>query len=164
MAIDIRPATSDDIGALGRVAKRSWEHDYPDILSRETAVEGVHEWYSEDRLATELQSEDARIFVAERDDEIIGFVHTALAGREGDVLRVYVDPARRGEGVGSALLDAAIEYLFDRGVERVKAMVLAGNELGHEFYRAQGFERVQVTEETEIAGERYEEHAYVQER
>lgn len=164
MAIDIRPATSDDIGALGRVAERSWEHDYPNILSRETAVEGVHEWYSEDRLTSELQSEDARIFVAELDDEVIGFVHTALAGREGDVLRVYVDPACRGEDVGSALLDAAVEYLFDRGVERVKAMVLAGNELGHEFYRAHGFERVQGTEETKIAGERYEEHAYVLER
>lgn len=164
MDVDVRPATRDDIGGIVRIAERSWEHDYPDILSRETAAEGVHEWYSEGRLASELRGEDARIFVAEDGDGVMGFVHTARTDGEGDVLRLYVDPGHRGEGIGSALLDRAVEYLFDRGAERVRAMVLAANEPGHEFYRTQGFERAPETEETEIAGDRYEEHAYVLER
>lgn len=162
--MQIRPATSDDIDTVAQVAQRSWEKDYPDILSRETAVEGVHEWYSTDRLATELASDDARIFVGELEGTVVGFVHTAITEREGDVLRVYVDPAYRGNGIGSALLDHAVEYLFDVGVDQVRAMVLAANDLGHEFYRGQGFRRLPEAEETEIAGDRYEEHTYVLER
>lgn len=157
----VREATEDDVAAVQRVAERSWEQDYPDILSRETAVEGVHEWYSEERIERELESADARLFVAERAEEVVGFAHTVVAGEEGDVLRLYVDPDHRGEGVGASLLDEAVEYLFEQGVDRVKAMVLVDNEAGNQFYRSHGFEPARESHETEIGGEFYGERTWV---
>lgn len=165
--MEIRLATSGDVGAVQRVAEHSWEHDYPDILSRESIVEGVHEWYSEERLDDEFDRSDAAVLVADRQGEVVGFVHAAWAdgadgpSREGDVLRVYVDPDHRGKAVGSALLETAVATLFERDVERIRAMVLAENDPGKAFYRSHGFEREEGSNETEIAGERYEEHSYV---
>lgn len=158
--MEIRRATTADIPAVQSVAEASWEHDYPELLSRETAVDGVHEWYSEDRVETEIDEEDSLVLLAERNDDVAGFVHAAWSGDEGDVLRVYVDPDHRGDGVGSALLESAVASLFERDIERVRAMVLSENEAGNQFYRDHGFENVGDTSKTEIAGERYEENAY----
>jgi ribosomal protein S18 acetylase RimI-like enzyme len=161
--MNVREATDDDVGAIQRVAERAWEQDYPDILSRETAVDGVHEWYSEDSISRELDRADARIFVAEHAGTVAGFVHTVVAGEEGDILRVYVDPDHRGEGGGSSLVQAAVEQLRAAAVDRVQAMVLVDNEAGNEFYDAQGFEPASESHETEIGGEFYGERVWVME-
>lgn len=162
--MEIRYATSADLSGIEAVAEASWEHDYPDVFSRESAVEGVHEWYAEETMAGELLQSDAVVHVAERDGTVVGFAHAAWTGDEGDVMRVYVHPDHRGQGVGSALLETAVATLFERDVERVRAMVLAENEPGKAFYRSHGFEREDETHETSIAGERYEEYGFVLER
>jgi ribosomal protein S18 acetylase RimI-like enzyme len=159
--MNVREATDDDLAGIQEVAERSWEHDYPDILSRETAVDGAHEWYGADEMARELHSTDAQVLVADVDGEAVGFVHTVVAGEEGDILRLYVDPDHRGEGIGSSLLDAAVAHLDAQGVDRVQAMVLVDNEAGNRFYRSQGFEPSTATRETEIAGEYYGERVWV---
>lgn len=162
--MEIRTATPDDVGAIQTVAERSWTTDYPDIVSRETADEGVHEWYSDERVREEIDRPDADVLVATVDDDVVGFVHAVWTGEEGDVLRVYVDPERRGDGIGSALLETAVDRLFEAEVEHVRAMVLADNDPGQAFYRSHGFERLDETHRTEIAGEYYEEAAYRLER
>lgn len=161
--MEIREATREDVPAIRTVAEASWGHDYPEVLSREAAAAGVHEWYSERRVREAVEAGDALVLVAER-DEVVGFVHGAWAGDEGHVLRVYVAPDHRGEGAGSALLEAAVATLFERDVKRVGATVLRANEAGAAFYRAHGFEREGEASETEIAGERHAEHRFVLER
>lgn len=158
--MDVRQATPADVGAIQRVAERSWTADYPEITSRESAVEGVHEWYSEQRLADEIDRSDAVVLVAEREGTVVGFAHAAWSGRQGDVMRVYVDPDHRDQGVGSALLESTVATLFERDVEEVRAMVLADNEPGNEFYREHGFERLAETHDTRIADEFYEERVW----
>lgn len=158
--MEIRDATVEDSEAIQRVAERSWRADYPEIVSRETAAEGVTEWYSADVVREEIERPDARVSVATVDGDVVGFVHAIWTDAEGDVLRLYVDPDHRGEGIGSALLERTVDRLFDEGVDAVAAMVLADNEPGKEFYRAHGFERVGESTQTEIAGEYYEEATF----
>ncbi|PSP75842.1 N-acetyltransferase [Halobacteriales archaeon QS_1_68_20] len=158
--MDLRQATRSDLDAIQRVAERSWTVDYPDFTSRESVTEGVHEWYSDARLEAEIDRGDAAVLVAERAGEIVGFTHAAWSGDEGDVMRVYVDPDHRGQGVGSALLESAVATLFERDVAEVRAMVLADNDPGNEFYRSHGFEREEETHETRIADEFYDEHVW----
>lgn len=159
--MDVREATADDVPAVGRVAERSWETDYPDIVSRETASEGVAEWYAEDRVRRELDSAETAVLVAERDDEVVGFAHAVWGTEEGTVLRIYVDPDHRRAGVGTELLAATVDRLHEEGVDRVKATVLAANEPGNDFYRERGFEPLPESRETEIGGEYYEERVWV---
>jgi ribosomal protein S18 acetylase RimI-like enzyme len=159
--MNLREATDDDVDAVRRVAERSWEADYPDIVSRETASEGVEQWYGADRVREELARAETALLVAEGDGEVVGFAHAVWGGEEGTVLRLYVDPDHRRAGVGGELLEATVARLREEGVDRVKATVLAENDPGNAFYEAHGFEREPRTQETEIAGERHEEHVWV---
>lgn len=146
------------------VAEASWLRDYPEILTRESAVEGVHEWYSKETIKSSIAKETAQILVAKRAGVVVGFVHVAEGETDGagDILRTYVSPDHRGEGIGSALLETGVEWLLDHGVEHIRARVLAANEPGRQFYVDHGFAPTDDTETTLIAGEEYEEYTYVQ--
>jgi len=157
--MQIRQARTDDIEAIRRVAERSWETDYPDILHRENVEDVVTEWYDEQRIREEIGNEDALVTVAESDGEVGGFAHGVWARRTGHILRVYVDPDHRGQGVGSDLLATLRDSLLQRGSDRIQAMVLADNEAGNEFYRNAGFEKIDEGETT-IGGETYVENVY----
>ena len=156
----LREATPDDIEAIREVARRSWGADYPAIVSRETVTDRVDEWYASDHLADDVGRPRALVLVADAgDDGVVGFSHAVLSGDAGHILRLYVDPDHRGQGVGGDLLEATRDELFDRGAEQVQAMVLAANEPGNEFYRAYGFEQTGEGTTT-IAGEPHPENTY----
>ena len=80
------------------------------------------------------------------DSELVGFVTFGVesSNYEQDVVRgvvqnIYVVPARRGEGIGSALLDAAEERLAAAGADAVSLEVMAANADARRFYRRHGY-------------------------
>ncbi|WP_435077946.1 GNAT family N-acetyltransferase [Halococcus sp. AFM35] len=158
----VREATNTDAESIAGVARVSWKHDYPNILSRDTVEQGVEEWYAPETIATEIDSDDAVVPVAEREGKVVGFAHAVEDELGGTILRVYVAPEHRNEGIGSDLLEHVREELADRGAERVRAMVLAENDPGNEFYRRFGFE-LDEQSETRIGEETYRENVYVTE-
>jgi ribosomal protein S18 acetylase RimI-like enzyme len=160
--MEIRQATGSDVSAVKRVAERSWENDYPEFVSRETIDDTVEDWYAEEKLTEVVDADDAEIFVAD-DDGIVGFAHAVWDQTEGDILRLYVSPESRREGVGTELLGSVRDELFGRGVDRIRAMVLAENELGNAFYEEHGFERSDENE-TQIGDEKHPENVYTLER
>ena len=79
-------------------------------------------------------------------DAVVGFVmFTVESGyyeqdaRRGVVQNIYVDPDRRGEGIGSTLLTAAERALAERGAETVGLEAMADNEDARRFYRRHGY-------------------------
>ncbi|WP_435196793.1 GNAT family N-acetyltransferase [Natronomonas sp. EA1] len=156
----VREAAAEDIEAIREVAKRSWAVDYPDILTRETVEEGVDDWYAVEQLEAELTHARTQLFVAERDEVVVGFAHASWGGEEGYIMRLYVHPDHRWEGVGQALLVRTCRALSEVGVERVSAMVLTENDPGRAFYERFGFEQADESETT-IGGETYRENRYV---
>lgn len=160
-----RAATEDDIDAIRRVAKRSWETDYPEILTRETIDEAVDDWYAHERLADALVPARSLLLVAERDESVVGFAHATWSNdeRQGYILRLYVHPDHRRQGVGHELLERTRDELTAAGVDRINAMVLAENDPGNAFYERFGFEFVDETRTT-IGGDSYRENRYALER
>lgn len=156
--MDMRSAGGGDIEGIRTVARRSWETDYPDILSRETIDETVEEWYSPERLEFAIESDGVHVIVAS-DDGVIGFAHAVSERETGTLLRLYVDPEHRGQGIGTGLLEATCDTLADEDCTRVEAMVLEGNEPGNAFYRDFGFEPERENETT-IGGETHDEVVY----
>jgi GNAT superfamily N-acetyltransferase len=59
-----------------------------------------------------------------------------LSRESGGVYLVYVDPAHRRVGVGSAMMAEAIRRIFDHGCERV---ILQASRAGEPLYRKLGF-------------------------
>jgi ribosomal protein S18 acetylase RimI-like enzyme len=150
----VRDATAADIAGIQRVAERAWRSDY--ALTRETAEAAVRDWYGGERMRAEVDSDDSPVVVAD-DDGVVGFAHGVISPTEGfgTVLRLYVDPDRRREGLGRALLEA-IEARLAEDCHRLQATVLSANEAGRAFYRAAGYEETGESETT-IGGEQYPE-------
>jgi ribosomal protein S18 acetylase RimI-like enzyme len=158
-ATALRPATPADVDDVIAVARECWETDYPDILSRETVAAGIDEWYDRDTVETDVRTADAILVVAVRGDSVVGFAHAIWDDDTGTVLRLYVAPDARGDGIGRDLCRTAEEELALRGADRVRAMVLAANDQGNEFYEALGYERVDAGQ-TVIADDSYDENIY----
>jgi len=173
--MNVRPATVDDAGSIRAVARRSWEHDYPDIVSRETLSETVEDWYDPDDVREAIRDPLALVLVAlepgrqprdesgsRTDGRIVGFSHGILGTEEwtGSILRLYVSPEVRRRGIGSELLERTVDALLAEGAERIQAMVLSANERGNDFYRSAGFEAVD-SGRTRIGDEYHEETVYV---
>ena len=95
-------------------------------------------------------------------DKIVGFVvfgpeegSFELDVSRGVIRHLWVRADRRGEGIGSALLDAAEQRLAERGVEQGTLEVLAENEAAREFYRGRGYRthRLELAKELDGPGD-----------
>ena len=92
-------------------------------------------------VAALLGRDPAAVIVAEHDGALIGSVIAGWDGWRYHLYRLAVRPGWRRRGVGAALLAAAEERLAALGATRADAMVLDGNDLGQQLWRARGYVR-----------------------
>ncbi|WP_231186898.1 GNAT family N-acetyltransferase [Haladaptatus sp. DYF46] len=157
--MEIRPASEEDFESVRNVARRSWKEAYETFVN-DDAIDGtVSSWYSDESLSAAVEKPGTAFLVATGDDELLGFCHAVCHEDEGDLLRLYVDPDRWGDGIGTALYERLRGDFRDINMKRIRAMVLSQNGMGIEFYRRFGFEK--TDEETvEIGSEEYDESVY----
>lgn len=60
--------------------------------------------------------------------------------KQGHVVGVFVRPEERGSGLTDVLFDAAVEWAWAHGAERVRLIVHEDNARAQRFYRKAGFE------------------------
>jgi ribosomal protein S18 acetylase RimI-like enzyme len=92
-------------------------------------------------VAALLDRDAAAVIVAEHDGVLAGSVIAGWDGWRCHVYRLAVRPAGRRQGVGAALLAAAEDRFRALGGTRADAMVLDGNDLGQQLWRASGYVR-----------------------
>ncbi|MFC7165691.1 GNAT family N-acetyltransferase [Halospeciosus flavus] len=114
--------------------------------NRETARDVLSQYVATDKL-----------LVARVGGVVAGFVmfHVETGLYEQDVTRgvvdnVYVGPAYRGAGVGSALLDEAESTLAARGADVVSLSVMASNVRARDLYESRGYEAQRVVMERDV--------------
>ncbi|OAQ52949.1 GCN5-related N-acetyltransferase [Natrinema mahii] len=156
--MELRPATRKDRSAIRRVARATW-HDTYDELDADTIDDTVDEWYGDEALETALSKPGTAFLVAVKGGDVVGFTHGVVSEDEGDVLRMSVHPDQQGEGIGTALYERLREDLQDFNMERMRAIDLASNEGGREFYEDHGFEPTDEND-VEIGGEQRREVVY----
>ena len=83
-----------------------------------------------------------RINVAEDDHGIAGYSVLWMAGEECELANLAVDPARRREGIGTLLLDAALDEAHAEGALVIFLEVRASNEIAARMYANRGFHAV----------------------
>jgi len=133
---DIREATPADAPALHELGAAVTWPTYAPIAGAEYAAYVMDTWWRSDYIAESMSR--TTHYVAERDDQVIG---TAVVGTlDGDPVlwKLYVLPSEHGAGVGTALLEAVVEYVGD-GAGRLLLSYIEGNEHAAAFYRARGF-------------------------
>jgi ribosomal protein S18 acetylase RimI-like enzyme len=108
-----------------------------------------HPQLSHDELETTVQGVPARfagenvILVVRSGERLAGFCWCVLfdpgTGLEGEVAEVYVAEGHRQQGVGRALVSAAIELFQERGVTLGYVWTRGENETAVKLYRDAGF-------------------------
>ena len=72
-------------------------------------------------------------------DMLIGVILAGNDGRRGFIYHTAVSPKHRGKGVGTALVNAALEALGRLGITKTALVVFGKNEVGNAFWEKQGF-------------------------
>lgn len=78
-------------------------------------------------------------FVAQEGDQIAGVILSGHDGRRGYIHHTAVNPAFRNQGIGTALVNAAMEALEACGIHKTALVVFARNQAGNAFWERQGF-------------------------
>lgn len=85
------------------------------------------------------------IFVARQNEQILGMVNllytvsTALGARVALLEDMVVSPSARNSGLGSELLQQAIQFARLSGCKRITLLTDGTNESAHRFYQNHGF-------------------------
>jgi len=94
---------------------------------------------SREGIARYLARNPDTCFVAELDGTVIGAVLGGHDGRRGFLYHVAVAQSAWRQGVGTALVEAAVAALAREGIRKVALVVKAGNVGGGLFWDALGF-------------------------
>ena len=78
-------------------------------------------------------------FGAYEADMLIGVILAGNDGRRGFIYHTAVSPEYRGNGVGTALVNAALEALGRLGITKTALVIFGKNEVGNAFWEKQGF-------------------------
>ena len=70
---------------------------------------------------------------------LIGVILAGNDGRRGFIYHTAVSPDCRKRGVGTALVNAALDALKGLGITKTALVVFGRNELGNAFWEKQGF-------------------------
>jgi ribosomal protein S18 acetylase RimI-like enzyme len=128
--LDVAPIADGDIPAVIALWQacgltRPWNDPASDIA---LARRGPH--------STVLIGRDTGVIVA-----------TAMVGHDGHrgwVYYVATDPARRGQGLGRAMMNAAENWLRAAGIPKLQLMVRRDNAKAGAFYQSIGYEEQQT--------------------
>ena len=131
---DIRRATAADAAAFGRLL-----HAFNTEFGEETpSAEAIAE-----RAATLIESGEIEVLFAGEGPD--GFVELRFwpwvygDGGNAYVEELYVVPERRGEGLGRALLEAAMERARERGAEHIDLTTGEADTAARALYESAGF-------------------------
>ena len=151
-AIAIRRATTADVPSLGRLGalllRMHYSFDPERFMAPGASPEEGYAWF----LGTELRDDDVVVMVAEQEGVVIGYVYAGLEPRSWKELReacgfihdVVVEERGRRSGIATALVEAAVQWLHERGAPRVMLWTAEKNEGAQRLFARLGFRRTMV--------------------
>lgn len=126
--IEIQKCSYNDIDAILEIEKKSFRYPY----GRATF------WHY-------LTAHNAGFLVAKHEQKIVGYVIFSYDRSKGTIVSIAVDNAYRRKGIGSILLQTALQHLPEK-VSTVELQVSVNNDEAIAFYLVHGFKRAGTIE------------------
>ena len=160
--MQIRPATSEDLELVHRLAVEIWWPTYHAILPADQITFMLEDMYSVEALEQQF-SEGLRFVLAESEGRPVGFMGFINAGGPEGIFRLeklYILPSEQGRGTGRALIGYANDLALKDGAKILELNVNRSNP-AFIFYQRAGFT---IYREADIPYHRYVLNDYIMRR
>ena len=135
-----RQAVPDDFPRLCEL----WREQRDIEIQLDPRLVSIETEQSVEELLHEMQQPDHKVYIAIRDEEILGFIHVScLAGHRGVVYNIVIDAHRGQGGVGTQLLNAAMDWFRKQDVRILSVRVPRHHAVQQAFWRGKGASVVQ---------------------
>lgn len=135
----IRPGVVQDAPRIAEIGAAAMRVQYADLVDPGAVDSAVAQTYSINAVAECIdlcsRTPSAHFLVADRQGDVIGYLHFDCFGPEPELHRLYVDPGQRGGGVGAALMEGLHANLTD---PHYMLLVVSGNDRAVAFYERHG--------------------------
>jgi ribosomal protein S18 acetylase RimI-like enzyme len=146
----VRRARPEDAARIAESHVLGWQAGYRGLLPQDYLDGMQADGRRLERWARTLEAPDwsrGGVLVAEQDDgQLAGFARFGATRDEdddpakvGEVYSIYLAPTAWGQGLGRALMSAALEHLAAAGYAEATLWVLDTNARARRFYAAAGF-------------------------
>ena len=132
---DIQLAQDADFRAIGRLHAQSWQTAYGDVFPEERLLGGIGLALQERWKELRPAESDLVLVGRAADDpsQLLGFC--AIWCQPDPYLdNLHIAPGVRGQGVGKALLSAAVSHLLSRQLRTLRLTVFEANTKARSFY------------------------------
>ena len=146
-SVTIRNAVTNDAEAIVSLAIKTFRDTFDEMNTPENMMLYLNSTFTLKRIREEMKEPGAVFFVAEIDDEIVGYARVRESKQpESESLakpieleRLYVDKNLIGQRVGYMLMKSCLEYATDHQYETVWLGVWEHNHRAIDFYKKWGF-------------------------
>ena len=147
----LRAATLADVPALSALAIDAFKAKFAQLYSAQDLATFLAEALEEGPVAAEL-ADPTRVYqLTEVDGRLMGFAKIGLTcgfpdhargNKAMELKQLYTAADATGMGIGSKLMDWAMNQFAARGADEVQISVYSENHGAHRFYERYGFEKV----------------------
>ncbi|KAA0550051.1 GNAT family N-acetyltransferase [Bacillus sp. BGMRC 2118] len=127
---------------MARVCSKGYRQTYNQLCTKEYIERTIEKFYNIERLQSKVKKPEGwdGWVVAVENNKVLGAGGGGMIGdNEGEVFVLYLDPTRRGEGIGTLLLEEITRVQIENGAKYQWVSVLKDNNKGIPFYEARGF-------------------------
>lgn len=152
--ISFRPAQSQDAAALSVLSRQTFYETFVEGFGIPYPADDLEAYFQDsfapEALISRIQAKDGLFLVAERQGELLALCHAGPNGLphplakdgEMELRRLYVSKAAQGLGLGTHLMQAALEWMQANTSGALWIGVWSGNDKAQKLYHAYGFEKV----------------------
>ncbi len=139
--MDIRKATLDDLEAIRAIYNQAIAAGFQTVDILPVTMENRRAWFEAH------PPEKYPIFVAEIDGQVVGYLSLSayrpgrLAVRHTAEVSYYLHKDHQRQGIGSALLNYALEQCPTLEIKTLFAILLESNQASYKFLEKFGFEK-----------------------
>lgn len=146
---ELKKLTLEDWSALQSLSIETYKDTFEGISSDENMAVYLEDAYNPAKLQRELTTEDSEFYFLYEDKELAGYVklnvNDAQTEKNADnaieVERIYVRTSHKRRGLGSILMEKALERAEEQSKTTVWLGVWEHNYTAQSFYQKFGFEK-----------------------
>ncbi|NMM95321.1 GNAT family acetyltransferase [Bifidobacterium sp. DSM 109960] len=150
MSQTMHVCTESDLDALRDLSIATYRQTFAAVNTEENMNAYLEDAFAADKLLRELRDESSEFVLAENDGRPAGYLKINEAPSQTEfndtasleIQRIYIDGRAQGKGLGTRLMQYAIDTAKERGKQYVWLGVWEHNDKAIRFYARNGFYRI----------------------